>query len=255
MITGFNTDIEYEGVVYHVQTEDKGLSAPVLISQVFVGGAILAVKRAPYNDLVEAGFDELVLAERLQRQHKLICAAICAGRIDDLKQMSQREAGRRVSPVAEHKEAPAQAEEIKIPVRDEAIQTAPPIPPAKTAPPTVRADIPNKADFARVQETSDALYLSLLEERELRAGEVVTLRIRVSHGPAEARDAVPDAPVTVKILGTDFRPLVLSAATDRDGVAIIHAWLPNFTKGRAAILIRAVAAGYEAELRRIISHA
>ena len=81
MITGFNTDIEFEGVTYHVQTEDKGLDTPLILSLVYVGGAIIAAKRTPYQDLVAGGFDESVLAERLQRQHKLICAAIRAGRM------------------------------------------------------------------------------------------------------------------------------------------------------------------------------
>ncbi|MDQ3747231.1 MAG: hypothetical protein M3444_22905, partial [Acidobacteriota bacterium] len=85
MITGFNTDIEHNGTIYHVQTEDKGLNSPIILSLIYVGGAILASKRAPYDDLIAEGFQEKTLAERLQRQHKLICAAIRAGRIEDLK--------------------------------------------------------------------------------------------------------------------------------------------------------------------------
>ncbi len=90
MITGFNTDIEHDGVVYHVQTEDKGLDSPIILSLVYVGGTILASKRSPYEDLIASGFSDEVLAERLKRQHRLICAAINSGRIDDLKKMSGR---------------------------------------------------------------------------------------------------------------------------------------------------------------------
>lgn len=93
MITGFNTDIIYEGVTYHVQTEDKGLATPLILSLVYDGGTILASKRSPYNDLIEQEFDDKVLAERLQRQHKLICAAIKGGRIEDLKRMTTRDPG------------------------------------------------------------------------------------------------------------------------------------------------------------------
>jgi hypothetical protein len=87
VISGYNTDIEFGGVVYHVQTEDKGPAMPMILSLVYDRGTILASKRAPY-DLEEKDFDEDILAERLQRQHKLICAAVMAGRIDDLKRMS-----------------------------------------------------------------------------------------------------------------------------------------------------------------------
>lgn len=91
MITGFNTDIEYGGVTYHVQTEDKGLDSPLILSLVYAGGEILASKRSPYDDLIISGFDEKTLSDRLNRQHKLICAAISQGRVDDLKRMSVRE--------------------------------------------------------------------------------------------------------------------------------------------------------------------
>ena len=91
MITGFNTDIQYDGVTYHVQTEDKGITTPIIISLVYLGGTILASKRSPYKDLLETGLDEEVLAQRLKRQHNLICAAIQAGRIEDLKRMSMKD--------------------------------------------------------------------------------------------------------------------------------------------------------------------
>src|SRR5262249_46303383 len=40
------------------------------------------------EDLIAQGFSDEALAERLKRQHKLICAAIHSGRINDLKKMS-----------------------------------------------------------------------------------------------------------------------------------------------------------------------
>lgn len=81
MITGFNTDIEYQGITYHVQTEDKGVATPLILSLVYDRGTILASKRSPYDDLLVEGFDEKALTERLQKQHKLICAAVRSGRI------------------------------------------------------------------------------------------------------------------------------------------------------------------------------
>ena len=88
MIAGFNTDIEFEGTVYHVQTEDKGPPSREIMSLVYDGGTILASKRVSYEDLAPANFDEKKLEERLGRQHKLMCAAVKAGRLDELKQMT-----------------------------------------------------------------------------------------------------------------------------------------------------------------------
>jgi len=282
VITGFNTDIEFDGVVYHVQTEDKGLDTPLILTLVYVGGAILASKRSPYQDLIKAGFDPLVLGERLQRQHTLICAAVKAGRIDDLKKLTQqRDAAEHIAPtpIAKIKPVarvvPPKTPDVPPDIQPVALKTKAPAfdegadilalddVPAETVP--VRSE-PRRAepqpeparlvgkqndDFIQV-EAEDALHLSLLEERDFHAGEVVTIRVRVSRGAGDKRVAAADVPVTVKILGTEFRPLILTTRSDRDGVATIHAWLPRFTKGRAAVLIRAAVDGFTAELRRVI---
>jgi hypothetical protein len=260
VITGFNTDVEYDGVTYHVQTEDKGLESPLILSLVYSGGAILASKRSPYDDLIAAGFDEQTLIERLQRQHKLICAAINAGRLEDLKKMG---GGRAASPTRLAPEPP-----IQIPVQTQAPPADIPVanrpvlvpPPEGVTAPTVasttttetQTDAPIKAVEAQSETLSRTLHLGLLEERELRGGEFVTLRVRLSRGTEESRDAVSDATITLKILGTTFRPVISSARTDQDGIAIVFAALPRFTTGRAAILIRAIADGEEAEMRRIV---
>ncbi len=92
MISGFNTDIEFDGVVYHVQTEDKGLSSKLIVSLIYDRGTILASKRVSYEDLAQSNFEESAIADRLNRQHKLICAAVKAGRLEDLKKMSGKAA-------------------------------------------------------------------------------------------------------------------------------------------------------------------
>lgn len=88
VISGFNTDVEFNGVVYHIQTEDKGLPSKKIISLVYDRGTILASKRTTYEDLENGNLDEKVLAERVGKQHRLMCAAIKAGRIDELKRMT-----------------------------------------------------------------------------------------------------------------------------------------------------------------------
>ncbi len=116
MITGFNTDIEYDGVVYHVQTEDKGTERPVIVSLVYDRGTILASKRSPYDDLLKGNFSEMVLAERLSKQHRLICAAIKAGRIEDLKKMTARESAARTTPAASPEARPVPVPSQELPV-------------------------------------------------------------------------------------------------------------------------------------------
>jgi hypothetical protein len=245
VITGFNTDVEHDGVVYHVQTEDKGLASPLILSLVYTGGEILASKRSPYQDLIAAGFDEAALAERVQRQHKLICAAIHTGRIEDLKRMGQREA--MAEPAPTETEEPALA---AMPPPSEAVVVEISEQPADifAAPSPDAEEFPLAASAA----AADILRINLLEERELRGGQFATLRVRVSRGTLDSQTPVANAHVVLKTLGTTFRPFSTFAKTDKDGIAIMFSALPNFTTGRAAILVRADSAGEKVELRRII---
>ena len=50
MITGANTDVEYEGRTYHVQTEDKGRENPVVESLIYCQGEILGTRRHDYTE-------------------------------------------------------------------------------------------------------------------------------------------------------------------------------------------------------------
>ncbi|MBV9957016.1 MAG: hypothetical protein JO360_01290, partial [Acidobacteria bacterium] len=98
---------------------------------------------------------------------------------------------------------------------------------------------------------SEALRLSLIDEKTYRGGEHLILRAHVAQG-TEAVEPVTGAEVIVKILGSTFRPLILQTQTGADGIATFSIQLPHFRSGRAAILIRATSGGHEAELRRII---
>ena len=243
MLTGFNTDVEYGGVVYHVQTEDKGLRTPFILSLVYTGGAILASKRSPYDDLIAGGFDEGVLAQRLSRQHKLICAAVHAGRIDDLKRLGERDLAEKTT---RRQQAAATT----------AVEAAPD--PERQASPGGGVGIENAtADqdylgLSAAARDQEPLRVILLEEQELTGGESVTLRVMVSLAAGDRREPARKARIVVKTLGTNFRPSSTLATTNAQGIAAIPILLPSFDSGRAAVLIQAHTNGETAELRRII---
>ncbi len=285
MITGFNTDIEHDGIVYHVQTEDKGLDSPIILSLVYAGGTILASKRSPYEDLIAEGFSDEVLAERLKRQHKLICAAIHSGRINDLKRMSGRA---KVAPRQDEIEQTAVEPEPELELEAPAPATSdepfeieywpmtqewtppPPREPEETVP---VEEAETEPQFELVEEPEpvaytseevapeevtgevaleDGLLISLLDDDEFYSGQRYTLRVLISNRTAGDEKPLPNVVVSVKILGTTFRPLIYSLKTESDGVASISTEIPQFTSGRAAVLIRAVTKDEAAELRRII---
>jgi len=299
VITGFNTDIEHDGIVYHVQTEDKGLDSPIILSLVYSGGAILASKRSPYVDLINSGFNEGVLGERLKRQHRLICAAIRAGRLEDLRRMGVR--APEGSLAAEPTE-PAGTQEPSKKERPPEVKGQPPVTvtnqksaesptaaketekPKKKEPPPARpvASPGSRTDSAVSQpkpkpvrppsdpeaysvhdprrqsplgvfaESAEGLRVTLLDEQELRAGDALTLAVLVSYKSGDGEKPLSGIPISVKVLGTSFRPVILSLKTQRDGVAVISTQIPPFRSGRAAILVRAVKDGEAVEIRRVI---
>jgi hypothetical protein len=280
MITGYNTDVEHDGVVYHVQTEDKGLENPLLLSLVYAGGAILASKRSSYEDLIVAGFNEAALAERLQRQHRLICAAINAGRIGDLKKMSpQSRTGPLtmppgMTPPPVEPSLPGEVQPAGSPALDDFIieigagqQSWEPVPdpisepdppepefevtqPIAPAPPSAYTvyDSRRQSDTPRVEE---GLHIVLTGEKDYRGGDEVAMEITVTHVSAQGEKPVA-AVVSVKILGTAFRPVILSLRTNKQGSVPINTHIPVFNTGRAAIVIKATAAGQTIETRRVI---
>ena len=79
MLTGYNTDIKHEGVIYHVQTEDGGTDNPVIVSLIYQGGRILASRKTSYTHLL--GTDDFIpkLRNLLEHQHKVMIKAILTG--------------------------------------------------------------------------------------------------------------------------------------------------------------------------------
>jgi hypothetical protein len=278
VITGFNTDIEHEGVIYHVQTEDKGIETPIILSLVYAGGTILASKRSPYQDLIEQGFSDEVLAERLKRQHRLICAAIHSGRIDDLKKMSRAgkesadSAGQEAFVLEEEEaidvESTPTLDDFEIEYGPITQEWTPPPPRVEEVEATDEAELDLaavEADLAKAVEDAaasvesgeefppDGLVITMLDEgEEFYSGSKHTLRLLIANRVSGEETPLAGAAVSVKILGTTFRPLIYTLKTDSDGLASVVTQIPEFTSGRAAVLVRAVVKDQAAELRRII---
>jgi hypothetical protein len=82
MVTGFNTDVEHEGRVYHVQTEDKGVDNPIIETLVYRGGEILAAVRSSYADLKPKGLDGAAIASRIETQHNEVILDVRNGKFE-----------------------------------------------------------------------------------------------------------------------------------------------------------------------------
>lgn len=284
VISGFNTDIEYQGTVYHVQTEDKGAPSRMIMTLVYDRGTILASKRSTYEDLEVVDYDEKDVTDRLSRQHKLMCAAVKAGRISELVEMTRAASG------------------MKAKVAEPAVETVSPAIPIPAIPPEVLEPIITRAPIsigrvetekiirvipedmfedelviddvdiieddeieilpaeavAIISELSglervanQKLSLELLSDAKFKGGDRRTLAVMICRGTD--RRVVPNAQIMVKVLGSSFRPVIFHAKTDSNGLARVHLQLPQFQAGRAALLIRAITDGEEVELRRVVT--
>jgi hypothetical protein len=99
----------------------------------------------------------------------------------------------------------------------------------------------------------DGLVITLLDdEEEFYSGNAYTLRVHIANRLRGDEKPMANAAVSIKILGTTFRPLIYTLKTESDGVATVATQIPQFSSGRAAVLVRAVVKDQAAELRRII---
>jgi hypothetical protein len=79
VITGFNSDVKYRGLVYHVQTEDKGQVNPLIETLIYRGGEILASRRLPYAELIEGQDAESAISRLMEEQHNTMILEVKRG--------------------------------------------------------------------------------------------------------------------------------------------------------------------------------
>ena len=291
MITGFNTDVRYGGRVYHVQTEDRGRDRPILESLVYVGGTIIAKKATPYSTQISQGANEEIIGSLLRKQHQVIIAAIKAGRVEDLVRLSKEDATQakdeaRINGAQAQRGAPLieapPSEQKRPPAPVAAAPTPHPAVPAAGSDATrdsrdlaaqgalAGQDDPNQvkavrgssgklalnldqviSDYLKRSSEQGRLDLKVLTPAVFTAGKTIMLRVQVSRNTAEEAEAI----VTVKIIGTAFKPQVYMARADKAGVANFNLALPSFAAGTAALVIEAQSNKGRGELEHLIRRA
>ena len=80
VITGFNSDVRYRGLVYHVQTEDKGQENPLIETLIYKGGEILASRRLPYAELIQGTQSEKAISRLMEEQHNAMILEVKRGK-------------------------------------------------------------------------------------------------------------------------------------------------------------------------------
>lgn len=78
-ILGYNHNVLYRGLVFHLQTEDSGQASPHLFTHLFHGGVIISTRKLVYD----AGSAEDAIKGLMQAQHKVVLKDLKKGTFDD----------------------------------------------------------------------------------------------------------------------------------------------------------------------------
>jgi len=80
MLVGYNTNISYKSTVYHIQTEDSGQSNPVIVTLLYLKGAILSSKKTSYAHIADDPDYAKKVREMMREQHKGMIKELLAGK-------------------------------------------------------------------------------------------------------------------------------------------------------------------------------
>jgi hypothetical protein len=229
MITGYNTDVRYREKVFHVQTEDKGLGNPFIESVVYYGGQVLAAKRASYADLLEEGKGSEAISGRMDHQHRMMIAAIRAGKLDGKLRDVIGDAL-----AADETHATGSTSTLLERTRDD-------------VGPTLDQVI---LDYLTAEAQQEQLEIGLSGD-PLALGR--TSRVAVQATSARSGLPVAGAQVMLKMISTVREPLLLGqGSTDDEGLLRLEVAVPPLTGGMAAVIVTANSLVGSAELKRFL---
>jgi len=243
MITGYNTDVPHSDVVFHVQTEDKGIASAFIESLVYVGGQILAKKRTSYKSALEAGDSKKQIVELMDRQHRLTIAEIQSGKYD------QKVPGAKSSMNAEEILEQPTAPEVEVEVE----HLSPPEPSRRIDAPDGESPTLDQIimDYLNSESEQEALILMMDAEHEFALGETVELHFRTKG--SLSGQVVPGTRISVKMISTVVEPATLAQGeTNAEGDLRLSVDIPALQRGSSALIVTASSAIGTAEIKQLL---
>ena len=81
-VIGLNNNVERNGIVHHIQTEDSGLANPHIFTHLFVDGVILSTKRISYEHLLKREDLQRCIQTLMRWQHRQMYQDLLRGTYD-----------------------------------------------------------------------------------------------------------------------------------------------------------------------------
>jgi len=83
MLPGYNHNVRYQGVIFHIQTEDSGVGKSQITTLLYRNGTIIASKKTDYSDILRIDMLNKVVEDLMKEQHKDMLRRLKAGEFDD----------------------------------------------------------------------------------------------------------------------------------------------------------------------------
>ena len=183
-VLGYNTNVRHHGKLFHIQTEDSGVSHGHIFTHLFAdGGRIIATKKTTYAQHIGTERFPAVVKKLMQAQHKAMFIALRDGLFDE-----DEIAGA----------AAFTAREITLP-EDEAEAPAPPPPPASPAVSTTGLDVDALERAAAGYLESAASLAPAPDTKRSPSG-----RYAATQPAVRPRTPPPAAPRSDSVFGSDF---------------------------------------------------
>ncbi len=141
MLPGFNHNIRHRSVLFHIQTEDSGIAAPVVVTHLFLGGNIVATRRSSYEKFANTGEVKEIVLAMMKEQHREMMKDLVHDRLRSVSDMLPATEGATVAP-APQPQAPAPPEEPDVPP----VGQRPVVPPPEVSPRPYRAKVPETGE-------------------------------------------------------------------------------------------------------------
>jgi hypothetical protein len=82
MIDGYNTQFDYRGSKFLVQTQDMGLGSRYVETLIYCAGKLLTSKKTPYTSFLNSPNIARMISRIMEDQHKAILQEIADGKFD-----------------------------------------------------------------------------------------------------------------------------------------------------------------------------
>jgi predicted regulator of Ras-like GTPase activity (Roadblock/LC7/MglB family) len=83
MVFGYNHNLKHKGEIFHVQTEDSGVTNPHIVTLLYRGGAVISSKKTSYSDILKMDNLPAVLKELMKEQHIEKMRRLKSGEFDE----------------------------------------------------------------------------------------------------------------------------------------------------------------------------